>query len=361
MTTHKLRVNNVVNHKSCDKIPVDLWTTAETDAKLFRYFSLNSRAELLDKFNIDIVYIDGPEYTGSPLKEYPDGSSDDIWGVRRKICFAGEGDKKQSYKATISSPLKDAFSVDEVLGYDHWPSVDDFDYGCIKNQCIQAGQRAVFFMGDRLNRIAQFKPVQYLRGMEQSLMDIALNPDIFRVIVDKLVDFYSEYLRRILAAADGLIDVVVTGDDFGAQTGLIISRQMWHDLLQPGFRKFIEISHSFNVPVMHHTCGGIYEIIPDMIEAGLDILNPLQPNTFGMDFVKIKSEFGKDLCFHGGISIQTNLPFGSPADVKQEVREAFKVLGSEGGYIACTAHNIQADTPVENIAALFEAYEQYRY
>ena len=215
-------------------------------------------------------------------------------------------------------------------------------------------------MGDRLNRIAQFKPAQYLRGMEQSLMDVALNPDIFRAIVNKFVEFYSEYLRRILTAADGLIDVVVTGDDFGSQNGLIISRPMWRDLLYPGFKKFIEISHSFNVPVMHHTCGGIYEIIPDMIEAGLDILNPLQPNTFGMDFAKIKSEFGKDLCFHGGISIQTNLPFGSPADVKKEVQQAFEALGGNGGYIACTAHNIQADTPTENIAALFEAYEEHR-
>ena len=101
-------------------------------------------------------------------------------------------------------------------------------------------------------------------------------------------------------------------------------------------------------------------MIPDMIEAGLDVLNPLQPNTTGMDFARIKSEFGDKLCFHGGISIQTNLPFGVPDDVKAEVKETFGTLGRDTGYIACTAHNIQADTPTGNIIALFEAYNEYR-
>ena len=157
-----------------------------------------------------------------------------------------------------------------------------------------------------------------------------------------------------------MIDVVVTGDDFGTQNGLLMSRQMWQEYLYPGFKKFIDISHSFNVPVMHHTCGGIYEIISDMLDAGLDILNPLQPNTFGMDFAKIKSEFGSKICFHGGIGIQTNLPFSTPQDIDAEVKTTFETLGRDSGYIACTAHNILADIPVDNIIALFNAYCKYR-
>jgi len=360
MSTSKQRVLDAINHNSYDRIPVDFWSTRETDDKLLRHFALNNRRQLLDKFNVDIIYIDGPTYLGPPLAKYPDGSSNDIFGVRRKTFFTGQGDKKQSYKNVIASPLKDAKNVQDILNYNCWPDLDDFDYSVIGKQCQQAEGRAVFFMGDRLNRIAQFKPAQYLRGMEQLLTDTILNPELFMALINRIAEFYSEYLTRILTAADRMIDVVVTGDDFGTQNGLIISHQMWRDYLYPGFKRFIDISHSFNVPVMHHTCGSIYEIIPDMIEAGLDILNPLQPDTYRMDFAAIKREFGSSLCFHGGISIQKNLPFGSPKDVKKEVREVFEALGKDTGYIACTAHNIQADTPVENIIALFEAYEQLR-
>ncbi|MCK4982707.1 MAG: hypothetical protein KAS17_07265 [Victivallaceae bacterium] len=360
MSACKQRVLNAIKHNKYDRIPVDFWSTKETDEKLFKYLGLTDRSQLLDKFDIDIVFIEGPKYIGPALTQYPDGSDNDIWGVRRKICSAGKADKKQSYKSVVHSPLEDAISVDDILNYGHWPNPDDYDYGSVKQQCKEAGNRAVFFMGDRLNRIAQFKPAMYLRGMEQLLMDTALNPDMFMAVIDKISGFYTEYLTRILTAADGMIDVVVTGDDFGAQNGLLISRQMWREYLYPGFRKFIDISHSFDTPVMHHTCGSIYEIIADMIEAGLDVLNPLQPNTAGMDFAKIKSEFGDKICFHGGLSVQTNLPFGSPEDVKAEVQKTLAVLGKESGYIACTAHNVQADVPVENILALFEAYKEYR-
>ena len=326
MQHSKQRVLSAINHNKCDKVPIDFWSTRETDNKLLKYFGLNNRAQLLDKLDVDIVFIEGPKYIGSELKQYPDGSDNDIWGVRRKTCYAGDDDKKQSYKTVVQSPLKDAKTIDEILAYDNWPNLDDYDYSIVKQQCIDAGDKAVFFMGDRLNRIAQLKPAMYLRSMEQILMDSALNPDIFKAIVNKISSFYNEYLKRILTATDGLIDIVVTGDDFGTQNGLIISKQMWREYLYPGFKQFIDISHSFGVPVMHHTCGGIYEIIDDMVEAGLDVLNPLQPNTFGMDFAKIKSEFGNKICFHGGIGIQTNLPFGSPEDIKAEVKQKEKVL-----------------------------------
>lgn len=360
MSSCRQRVLDAIHHNKYDKVPIDFWTTAETDAKLLKHLGLKNRLELLDKFEIDIAYIDGPTYIGPALKQYSDGSSDDIWGVRRKTCYAGQGDKKQSYVAVVESPLKDAKSISDIENYGCWPNPDDFDYEIVKEQCRQVKGRAVFFMGDRLNRIAQFKPAQYLRGMEQLLIDVALDTDIFTCIVNKISDFYQEYLKRILKAADGMIDVVVTGDDFGTQNGLLISRNMWREYLYPGFKNFIDISHSFDTPVMHHTCGGIYEIIPDMIEAGLDVLNPLQPNTYAMDFKKIKSEFGDKICFHGGISIQTNLPFGKPQDIKEEVKNAFEILGKDTGHIACTAHNIQADTPIENIMALIEAYKEFR-
>lgn len=360
MLTSKERVLAAIKREKIDKVPIDFWSTAETDSRLLKYFKISHRDELLEHVGADIVYINGPEYIGHPLACYGADISEDIWGVKRKLCFAGDGDKRQSYKCVVDSPLKDANSVEDILNYNHWPNPDHFDYSVIKAQCVNAGDKAVFFMGDRLNRIAQLKPAQYLRGMEQILLDSIINPEIFETIINKIRSFYVSYLERIFGSSAGMIDVIVTGDDFGTQHGLMISRQTWKKYIYPGFKTFIEICHSNNALVLHHTCGSVYEIIPDMIEAGLDALNPLQPDTANMNHQKIKSEFGKQISFHGGIGIQKNLPFGTPDDVDKEVKTVFDDLGFDTGYIACTAHNIQADVPTENVLAMLEAYRKYR-
>ncbi len=191
-------------------------------------------------------------------------------------------------------------------------------------------------------------------------MDIARKSPIFRAINQKIADFYSEYLRRICNAAKGEIDLIFTGDDFGTQNGPMLRPQLWRETLKPNFARFIAIAHEHGLPVAHHTCGSIFDFIPDFIESKLDILNPIQPFTDKMDFPTIKKEFGQKLVFHGGVSLQGPLRFGTPAEVEREVKERIEVLGRDGGYIICTAHNIQADTRTENILALFQAYEKFR-
>jgi uroporphyrinogen decarboxylase len=110
---------------------------------------------------------------------------------------------------------------------------------------------------------------------------------------------------------------------------------------------------------MHHTCGSVVELIPDFIECGLDILQSLQPQAAGMDLGRLRREFGRDLCFQGGIDIQGVLPHGTPQDVRDHVKHQIEAAGHDGGYIICTAHNLQPDTPLPNVLALFEAYEEY--
>ena len=203
-------------------------------------------------------------------------------------------------------------------------------------------------MGDRLNRIAQLKTSIYLRGMEKILTDIYLDQKIFEYILDRIKEFYLEYEERILKHSEGYLDIIATGDDFGTQDNLIMSPDDWIKSFKPGFNQYIEKAHSYNVPVMHHTCGSVF-----------DILQSLQPDTYKMDFKKIKKEFGSNICFQGCIGVQKNLPFGKPEHIEKEVRSVFEAMKENGGYIACTSHNIQSDTSVENIIKLFEAYEEY--
>jgi len=149
------------------------------------------------------------------------------------------------------------------------------------------------------------------------------------------------------------------GDDMGGQRGPLISVDMWRKYFKDAFRKYCDIAHSYGLQVMYHTCGDVYQMIPDFIENGLDNLQSLQPQATNMDIKKLKQEFGKDLSFQGGMDIQQVLPLGTPEDVRKMVKYAVDSAKDGGGYIFGTAHAIQADTTIENIVALFEAYHEY--
>ena len=344
-----------LEHKVGDRIPVDFWATKAVIDRLERHLRM-PHDQFLDHHDVDLRYIEGPRYVGPPLE-----AGADIWGVKRTTVTAGAAGRSEAYSEVTKPPLSEADGIEDIDDYAHWPSPDWFDYGVIEQQCdaILKAKRVVVFMGDRLNRIAQLKPAMYLRGTEEILVDIAVRQEIVRAIFGKIKDFYLAYLERILAAAKGKIDIVLTGDDFGAQDGLLISPGMWRAFIEPGFREYIDLIKSHGTVVMHHTCGSVVEIIPDMIDCGLDVLQSVQPEARGMSLADLKAKFGDELCFHGGISIQKTMPHASPADVRREVSGIADAVGSSGGYIFCTSHNIQADTSVENITALMDAYKEY--
>lgn len=354
------RLKRCLDHREADRIPIDFWATSEIKAKLVEYFRASDIEEVLQHLDVDFRYIDGPRYIG-PEFVHPDGSREDHFGVPRKPIRYGSGKGGGTYSEVVEYPLEGAASLDEIESYPKWPKPEWFDYGCVREQVRAAHDtgKVVVFMGDRLNRCAQLKPAMYVRGPEQIFVDAILNPDFATAIFRRITDFYSEYLSRTLEAAGAGIDIVFTGDDFGTQDSTFMSEEMWKNILMGGFKRMIDIAHEGGAVVAHHTCGFNLPLIPHFIECGLDILNPLQPEVKGMDFLKIKQEFGDRISFHGGISIQKTLPYGTPEDVCREVKDRADILGPGGGYIFCTAHNIQIDTPLENIEALFSAYKDF--
>jgi len=349
-----------LNFEEPDRVPVDLWMSRGFETRLEADLGTSAEA-FLDRHDVDLRYIPGPAYVGPPLRAAADGTDEDIWGVPRRTAVVRTRNGVEEYREVAASPLAGATTVEEIEGYGHWPSPDWFDYSGIEAQCegIRNQGRVSVFMGDRLNRLAQLKPAMYLRGVEQIFVDLALAPEIARALFARIRAFYAAYAERIFTAAGGKLDLLLTGDDYGAQNGPLVSPDMWAEFLQEGFARYIEIAKGYGLKVMHHTCGAVRPLIPLLIENGLDVLQSLQPEATGMDPHALKAEFGDRLAFHGGISIQRNLPFGSPGDVRTEVRDRVEALAPGGGYILGTAHNIQADVPVENVLALLEAFQEY--
>jgi uroporphyrinogen decarboxylase len=199
-----------------------------------------------------------------------------------------------------------------------------------------------------------------LRGLEQSLLDPLLEPELTHEIVTRISDFFYEYHRRVFEACEGLIDVAQVTDDLGSQTGPLISMDLYREFYAPQHKRFIDLCHNFGIKVFHHDDGSCRLFLPLLVEMGIDILNPIQWTCPGMDMESLKAEFGRKICFHGAVENQRILPFGTPDEVRAEVRHCLDALASDGtGYILAPCHNLQVNTPVENIIALYD--EAWRY
>ena len=227
------RVFLALAHRQPDRVPIDYWATSTVSHRLRDRFGLSTQEQLLEHLDVDFRYIDGPKYIGPEPQVHEDGSVDDHWGVPRVRVETGSGEQTSVYQEVINFPLKDASSVDQIREYSKWPSPDWFDYDCVRRQVAEARQtgKVVVFMGDRMNRCAQLKPAMYLRGIDQILLDLALDPEIAETIFQRVAAFYLEYARRTFQAADGGIDIFMMGDDFGTQKGLFVSPDMWRHFL----------------------------------------------------------------------------------------------------------------------------------
>jgi len=353
-----------LEHQEPDRVPIDCWMSTGLKGKLVKTLNVTYE-QFLDNNDVDLRYIMGPSYIGPAHPVRQDGSRMDIWGVPRNQVHIkltdGGVNYSETYKEVVISPLQNLTTVEEILDYGHWPSADWFDYSDIEKQCskIRDSGRVVVFMEDRLNRIAQLKPAMYLRGSEQIFIDMIQNQEIAKTIFKQISHFYLEYESRILESARGKIDILCTGDDFGAQTGPLVSIAMWKEFLKEVFWRYIQMGQSFGALVMHHTCGSVYSLIPEMIDCKLDILQSLQPEATDMNPKKIKDRYGRYLSFQGGVSIQKVLPHCSQEEVEMHVQSLIQAMAREGGFIACTSHNAQVDTPIHNLEVLFRSYREF--
>ena len=198
-----------------------------------------------------------------------------------------------------------------------------------------------------------FQRAWFLRGFEDLLVDMAIHDEFVHQLMDVIVEYTTAVVRE---AVEYDIDGFFLMDDWGQQEGLIISPGMWREYIKPRMQTLFEMVKERDLFVFFHSCGDIEELIPELIEMGVDVLNPFQPEV--MDVYAIKEQFGDRLSFYGGVSTQELLPHGTPQEVEADVRDKMEKLGHNGGYILAPAHAVQADVPIENILALIRGVEE---
>ena len=346
-----------------DRIPVDFWAVPEVQTRLAAALGVAEGEPLLQAVGCDVRYFRGPGFAAP--EDMADGQTfTDHWGVVRQLqtvqgCRANGEPYRWSYKHLVRSPLADAASVADIERH-AWPDPAAWDYSGVRAACenIRSAGLAVVFGGDRLDRTAQLKAAMYLRGTENFMADMALEPAVAEALLERIAAYYLEYNRRVFEVAGGAIDVFFMGDDMGTQHSLWVSKDMYRRFFKQRFAAFNELAHRYGARTMFHTCGKVTGLVGEFVDAGLDILQSLQPAAIGEEAAAIKRQYGHRLAFQGGIDIQNVLPKGTPADVEAHARHVAATYGPNG-YIFGTAHNILPDTPTANVVALVEAWRKY--
>jgi len=337
-----------------DRTPCDYWGTAEVTARLMRDLRCATKAELWRCLGVDKCIHISPRHPRATEDDWHMQSLFSIWQIgTANISYA---DGLGVYKEAVRHPLAEARSVDDVERFP-WPKAEDWDYSRLRAECqawpdypIMAGSSEPFYLYSRL------------RGMERALEDLIEEPRIAEAILEHIFELDRGIFQRILERVADRIELVYIAEDLGTQESLLISPRLFRRYLKSRMKGLIDLVHGYGgygVKVMHHDDGAIRPLIPDLIEAGIDILNPVQWRCRGMERETLARDFGQTLVFHGGVDNQQTLPFSTPEGVREQVAENIRVFRDAKGYIVAPCHNIQAKTPTENIVALYEAVREF--
>lgn len=383
--TSRERVLRAIEGKSVDRVPIDFGGfisgivegSKNTIAQgppygiraLYEYCGIEDYEEpvvcpiLSDVANIDErllerLYADIRHcFIGSyPVEKLPDGNLRDMWGVILKP------DGFYTSVPDALAPLRNATTFADIDNYPYWPDPADpiFCEGGVaqaKEYHEKMDKAVTFFPG---YACLVFHLYAWLRGFDNWLKDMYTNKKFYRYLADKILEVGLEVLRNVLPKLGRNVDIIIYGDDMGMQTQAFMPVDVYREMVKPWTKIWCREVKTLlpHVKIEYHCCGSVYDLIPDFIDAGLDILNPIQPLANKMEAWRLKKEFGDRICLHGGIDIQKLVSFGTPKEIKHAVKEMITLM--EGSrYILAASHNIEPETPPQNIVALYDAVIEY--
>ena len=356
----KQRVLTVIDHREPDRVPLGYGAWREISEALCEYLSVDPTCDwshwqvypeaLLQRLHVDLRIVRAT-YIGPPAQTFEDGSYLDMWGIHQS---------KDNYP--IGNPLAHATTVADVFGYT-FPDPDALDYEHYAARCEKFEDYAV--CGGDWSPF--FTMALELMGTEQFLVALRTMPEVAHALLQRTADYFYETTRRMFEAAqrpDGSswLDIFFMGDDYGTQRGPFVSHRDFDTFIAPHLKRLYGLAKRHGLKVMHHSCGSVRKLLPDLIALGVDVLDPVQVRAAGMGAAGLKRDFGDRVTFHGSIDTQQTLPTGSPTDVRAEVLDRLQHLAPGGGFILSGSQDYISDIPLENIVAIYDtAFECGRY
>ena len=348
----KERVLTVLAHEEPDRVPIDYSANPGIDRRLKQHFGLkeNDGQGLLRALGVDFRGVN-PPYVGPKLHEDVPDRHVNIWGIRTRWVEHESG----GYWDYCDFPLRDA-TVEEVEAWP-MPSPDDHDYSAVRSQCERLKDYCVKTggagQGDIINSTGM------IRTMEQVLVDLLVDEPACLRYIDRKIDIQVEILSRTLEAAAGGIDMVCIGEDLGTQIGPLIGLELFRKHIRPRRQRFVDLAKAHDLPVMIHSCGSSSWAFDDFIEMGINVVDTLQPEAKDMAPAYLKERYGDRLAFHGCISTAGPVATGTVEETVADVRETLGVMMPGGGYAFAPTHQLQDNSPTENVVAMYEAAKEH--
>lgn len=395
--TPRERFMAAIRHEEPDRVPMDMGGNGNTGIQAICYNKLKAylgieggqtrvydamqqlaivEKPILERFHIDVISMAnrlGGEPEAWKPWVLPDGS--DAYVPQR---FNPESDGEGGYVLKTSRGETYMRSPKGSLYYEpcfhplaHMTSaseLEDWTPRLMSDQFLDGQRAQAKFLYENTDYAIQgsfggnmLESGQSLRGWEQFMIDMATDPEFTHAMLDKLVESYLANLKRYLDAVGEYIQTIYMGDDLGTQSGLQLSLAMYREFIGPRHKVVYQyVRENSDVALYLHSCGAIYDVIPDLIKEGVQVLNPVQTSAVGMDPRRLKEEFGDVLTFYGGgCDTQSVLQSATPAEIREHVRERMEILKPGGGFIFSQVHNIQADVPPENVAAMLDAAYEF--
>jgi uroporphyrinogen decarboxylase len=342
--TRRERVLCALEHEQPDRTPTDFQAVGEIWARLCEHYHTHQPEDILDALEIDCAWVD-PEVSRTPDQTDENGLLIGWGGSKMQTVNNMYG----AYTQIVHYVTSGCSTPDEIDAVLQLPDLETYDFSLVQRVCEKNDDR--FLLGG-------FASIFYyptlVRSMEDILLDMTLTPELARHLFNRCFQWHMDYHTRLLKAADGRLDCMQLADDFSTQTGLLISVDMFREFFKEPIRTYIELANSYGAKTMFHCCGSAYRLIPEFIDLGVDMLDPVQTTTANMEPARLKSDFGDRISFHGGGETQRILPRGTPDEVRDNARMLSSVLGKEGGYVMSSCHFSQADVPLANLLAFYD-------
>jgi len=378
--TSRERVLKALNHEKPDRVPIDLGGNQTgihrvAYRELLDHLGIRDEVAIMDpvqqlarpceavleRLHVDTRYITAgaaSDWTGGIVEAERDGRRwhdlTDEFGVRWSMS-ADDG----LYMDITLHPLADA-TVEDVKRYP-FPKGDDAGrFEGLRERALEIRDQTPYALVSGISGVV-YEICWYMRGLEQWYCDMLTQPELCEALIDRTLAFWLDWFRVFLDEVGDLVDVIMIGDDLAGQSGPLFNPELYRSIVKPRHGKLVRYIRSrTDAKIWYHTCGSCREYIPDLLDNGIDILNPVQISASNMDPADLKAAFGKDLVFWGGaIDSQHVLPSASPEEVAEHVRRNLEIWAPGGGYVFNNVHNIQAGVPPENVVAMYDAAREF--